>query len=185
MPVTIERHIDDETRARLVALYREAFEPLSAVTATKQTLAAGEFAALLNFDATTVFVSRGRDGAIHGFAVAVTDLKLIPWINPEFFHAKFPEHYTTGRLVYMPCFVVEPALQKGTTFVALTLEIAKYYGPLDAVLAMDCCTYNVEIEHFPTIIGRVSNRVAPITTHQLDSQSFWAFNLSSDQAPNT
>lgn len=176
MAVTVQRNVDDALRARLLELYRDAFEPLRSLTATKQTLAASEFSALLDFDATTIFLSEIGD-RVSGFALAVSDLKLIPWINPEYFAERFPEHYATGRLLYIPCFLVDPIHQKGTTFMAITRELARYYGALDSVLAMDCCQYNVDVEQFPSILGAVSERFTPTTTHELDRQTFWAFEL--------
>ena len=177
MAVTNERNIDDALRARLLELYREAFEPLRTLTATKQTLATDEFSAVLDFDATQVFVSRNRDGEVTGFTVGIDDLKLIPWINPEYFYDRFPEHYATGRLIYVPCFVVDPAHQKGVTLLRLAGAISSFYGGYSCVLAMDCCQHNVDIEHFPSILQRAASRYTPTTLHELDRQTFWAFEL--------
>ena len=125
MPTTIENHIDDGLRTHLLYMYREAFEPLRTLTATKQTLTDEEFRALLDYDAATLFLNRDSVGSITGFAITVTDLKLIPWINPEFFGRVYPEQYATGRVVYVPFFVIDPAHQKGTTFMSITRELAQ------------------------------------------------------------
>ena len=134
MPVTIERAIDDDVRGQLLALYRNAFEPLRTLTATKQTLDTDEFSALLDYDATTIFLARSTDGDVTGYAVAVAELKLIPWINPEFFAERFPGHYADGRVIYIPTFLVDPDHQKGSTFMRLTRELAQYYGVRRAIL---------------------------------------------------
>jgi hypothetical protein len=177
MPTMIRNHIDDGLRTHLLHMYREVFEPLRALTATKQTLADDEFRALLDFDATTLFLNRDSEGAVTGFAITVTDLKLIPWINPEFFGRMYPEQYASGRLVYVPFFVIDQAHQKGTTFMSVTRELANHYGPLQAVLTMDCCQHNVDVERFPSILGAVSSRYTNTETRKLDDQSFWAFEL--------
>lgn len=180
MPVTIERHVGEQLRADLLCQYREAFEPLRALTATKQTLADHEFSGLLDYDATTLFVSRGRDGRLTGFAVGVSDLKLIPWINPEYFARQFPDLYETGRIVYMPCFVVDPAHQKGTTFMSIAREVSSYYGAMNAMVAMDCCQHNVDVEQFPSILATVAGRSTPTVLHELDRQTYWGFELGGD-----
>lgn len=180
MAVTIERNLDDPLRERLLVLYRDAFEPLRTLTATKQTLATDEFAAMLDYDATQVFVSHQRDGAVSGFTMGVNDLKLIPWINPEYFQERFPEHHATGRLIYVPCFVVDPRFQKGVTLLRLAGAISSHYGAHSCLLAMDTCQHNIDVENFPTILERAAGRYTPTTAFEFDRQSFWAYQLGDD-----
>lgn len=177
MAVSIERQLDEPERRRLVQLYLEAFEPLRTLTATKQTLDEEEFLALLDYDATTVFASRDREGQLNGVAIGVNDLKLIPWINPEFFFERFPEHYATGRLAYMPAFLVDPRYQKGTTLYRLAGFVASFYGDNHFVLAMDCCLHNIEVEHLPSVLERAASRFTPTVLHELDHQAYFAYEL--------
>ncbi len=159
-------------------MYREAFEPLRTLTATKQTLDDDEFTGLFDYDATAVIVSRTRAGEVSGFAVVVNDLKLIPWVNPEFFHERFPEHHATGRLVYIPAFVVAPAHQKGTTFLRLARELTLQFGPSHSILAMDCCLHNAEVVKLPEMLDQVGNRYQRTVTAEIDRQSYWTFDLT-------
>ena len=185
MSVTIERHIDDRTRLELVELYAEAFEPLRTKTATKQTLAAHEFSALLDYDSTVLFLSRDSTGAVTGFAVGVGDLKLIPWINPEYFQERFPEHSQQGRLAYMPTFLVHPEHQKGVTLLRIAAAVSSYYGERNCVLAMDCCQHNIDVEHFPSILERAASRFTPTTLEEIDRQVYWAYILGEENHPES
>jgi hypothetical protein len=164
---------------RLLELYHIAFEPLRARTATKQTLDDAEFRALLDLDSVSIFMAESRDHEPAAFGVMVSDLKMIPWINPEFYAVQYPEHYATGRIFYFSTLLVDPKHQKGTAFLRLTREMTRFLADHHAVVAMDCCTHNVEVERLPQLVETMCRREANLVeARQLDSQVFFGYQLT-------
>lgn len=177
MSIDTVRFLDEPTRSRLLEIYTQAFEPLRTKTATRQTLDNDDLSALFDLDTSIVLIERGSRGEVKGFAAMVSDLKAIPWINPEFFADRYPEQYATGRLLYVPAMAISSKHQKKGAFVSLAKGLAGYAADRLSVLLMDCCTYNIDEEHFPEIIHRVGQWVAPTCHEQLDQQVFWAYEV--------
>jgi hypothetical protein len=178
MPLSVDE-LPARSLDKLLELYHNAFEPLRTLTATKQTLDDSEFRALLNYESVAVHLVNGRAGEPVAFGITVSDLKLIPWINPEFYGAQYPEHYATGRIFYVPTLLVDPAHQKGPSFVRLLRTMIPYLAERDAVVAMDCCAHNVEVERMPELIAVMCRREATlIESKEIDTQVFYSYGLA-------
>ncbi|GEM_PF-1277619 len=174
MGVNIERTIDAESADALSAMYRRAFEPLRTLTATKQTLDDSEFRTMLDLDQVMKFVGRTNDGTPVALSMMTPELKLIPWINPEFFIERYPEHHATGRLFYIPTLLVHPDHQRGHWFVGLVKEMSLVAGAVHGVAIMDCCRYNDEELGFLDMIHSVADRHTHHSFSEVDSQRFFA-----------
>ena len=176
MSVSIERHLDDRTMDALVQLYTDAFAPLRTATATRQTLYDHELRGLLCHDAATTFVVRSPDGLPRGFALTVTDLKLIPWINPEFFAARFPDHYATGRIAYQPALAVTDGHRSAANLLLLNRAMGEHFAPHDMIIAFDCCT-EVITKGLPEFGAQAWSRMHDVTIGAIDQQVYWAIHL--------
>ena len=175
MGVKQEGFIDDETAEAMLVTYIQAFAPLKILSATKQTLEDEDFRTLLQIADVIKIVARNSADKVVGFAMMTTELKLIPWISPEYYEHRYPEQYRAGRLFYVPCFLVHPDHQRSMWPAAICRELALIAGPVHGIVLMDCCAYNDDVVGLPLLLERVAGRYTNHTTEQLDSQRYFAF----------
>ncbi len=175
MGVHREPYIDDDTADALLSMYLRAFEPLKIMSATKQTLDDQDFRALLAMDDVIKLVCRNRAGDVVGFTMMTTELKLIPWISQEFYAHRYPEHYASNRLFYVPCFLVDPEQQHVASWLAgMSRELALISGEVHGIVLMDCCAYNDDVIGLPAVLEHICHKYTNHRTELIDSQRFFA-----------
>jgi hypothetical protein len=141
MKITIERALDPAHVERVYGFYRAAFEPLVARAAAKHVLSPGEFAGEMADARIDKYVAWDADGRPGTLACLTTDLTAVPWIEPGYYAARYPEHVAQGRLYYLGYLVADPAgqIRAGSVITEMIIERCTTER---AVLAWDVCAYN-------------------------------------------
>ena len=108
-------------------------------------------------------------------AIMAADLAKVPWISPQYFAAKFPEHYARRAIYYYQAVLVRPSHQKsGVAGRLLEAVMTKCAGD-DAVAAFDCCRFNVDEVQLPAMVSALASRVYAFEEREIDSQHYYAY----------
>lgn len=176
MRVTIESRVDAESTITMFwDMYRTAFEPLATLAATKQIMSAHEFRALMAEPSVLKFVGWDRNGDPAAMLILATDLRFVPWINPEFYEARYPEHAARSAIFYTLAALVRPNARGSLWFRAVLLEAIKYIAARRAVACIDCCQYNVVDVQIPRLVTRLSESVAEVESGHVDTQNYFTY----------
>jgi hypothetical protein len=176
MRVTIESELSDEaTIAEFWDMYQESFAPLATLAATKQTMSEDEFRALMVDETVLKFVGWDRNGDPAAVMIVATDLSAVSWINREYFETRWPEHAERGAIYYTMAALVRPTARGSLWFRAVLLELIKFSAVNRGVTALDCCRHNVENVQIPRIAKVLSASVADLEYHELDTQTYFAY----------
>jgi len=108
MRITIERSLDPGAVDAFYRLYRAAFAPLRTNAAARHLLSAEEFAAEMADKRIEKYVAWAGNGEPVGLATLTADLSAVPWISPEYYGARYPDHLARGALFYLGYTLVRP-----------------------------------------------------------------------------
>jgi len=171
-------HVPEDLAEQFLAVYSAAFAPLATLSAARQALTDDEFRAEMSDDRVTKFVAFDQDGEAGSMAIVATDLSLVPWISVPYYATRFPEHYARGAIYYVNAVVVRPDRQGGPWSKVVLEELYRFVAENRAVMAFDCCGYNVEVVKLVETTTRASHRIAHVETAELDQQRYYAFDMA-------
>jgi hypothetical protein len=163
--------IDGEVAERYWKAYDDAFECLRAVSPCRQYLAEAEFHDEMKDERIIKFVLWDGDDPVAMMLVA-SDLRAIPWISPEYFAERYPEHYAEGRIYYAGALLTVPHERRMGNANRLLVEVASFIAERQAVMAFDCAGVNDEF--LPALIRRVADEVGEYREDKLDAQHYYA-----------
>jgi hypothetical protein len=171
MKITVERVMNGDDIDGFYVLYRAAFEPLRTRAAARHLLTVEEFAADMTNDRIDKIIAWSDTGAALGLSIVTTDLSAIPWIEPQYYIDRYPEHAARHTLFCLGYALVAPG--GGTYGVFKALMEAAFQRCLECrgVIALDACDYNLR-----RAIGRLVARIpevygAPVTA--VDTQTYY------------
>ena len=169
------RTVDAATASDLWALYRVAFESLRTQAASRHTLTRAEFDLEVIDERVTKYVA-WRNGRPVGLVSLATDLTTIPWISPEFYAHRYPEHAARGALYYCSLALVHPDERLSDAFLRLVAVAAEDVAAADGVFAADMCSLNQDTFRLDRAVTALLTRawggVEPV---ELDRQVFLAW----------
>ena len=171
--VGVEPAIGGATQAHYWSVYRASLESLRTRAAARHIYTQEEFVAELQNPAVLKYVGRDVEGVVQGMGMMSTDLNALPWINPDYFAARFPRHYATQRIYYCGIVLVHPDHQGGALFAQLMNAMLTRIGEEAAVGAFDVCRFNDETVGLPDKIRSVVKGNAG-RVELLDVQSYYA-----------
>jgi hypothetical protein len=179
-PARVERlsTVADDLAEQFLAVYRAAFAPLETRSAARQSLTDDEFREEMRDSRVTKLVAYDGDGDAGAMVIVTTDLSIVPWISVPYYAARFPEAYARGAIYYVNAAVVRPDRQGGPWAKVVLDELYRYVAENRAVMAFDCCGYNVDVVKLAQATARAAHRVAHVETHELDEQRYYAFDMS-------
>ena len=157
----------------LFRLYHRAFAPLATLSAVRQLLREDEFHEEMADPRIEKLVAR-VDGAAVGLAIITPDLEAIPWISPEFFAARYPEHHARRALYYIAFTLADPEHRAATTYVAMLDVLLQRLTDERAICIYDICTHNNVQMRFADHLRARANRWAFAEEQVLDTQTFYA-----------
>jgi hypothetical protein len=175
---TREQVITGPAAERLYRLYRRAFEPLRARAAARQVLTRNEFLAQLEDHRIDKYVAWEGDTDPIGIVTVTRNLDAVPWISPEYYAHRFPEHSARNAIYYLGFTLVRPATRRTSfldTIVRLSVE------PLvaeRALIAYDLCSYNNDVLGFSTRIAEMLKRFSHSQPQELDSQIYYGVDFA-------
>lgn len=175
MRVTTETVIDDSTTERFLELYRAAFDPLVPLAAARQSLTDDEFREEMVDPSVLKYVGWDGSGVPVALVMIATDLGHVPWISPEFWARRYPDHYRRGAIHYYGALLVSPTVRGGPWAARMLAEATRYTAALPGIAAFDCCRYNVDEVHLPELIASIAERICHLETVEVDVQRYYAF----------
>ena len=173
LEVTIETAIDDEHAEDFYRLYLDAFEPLRTKSAARQVLHRDEFMEDMRDARVFKYVgwSSGRPIAL---ATMTSHLETVPWISPEYFRARYPEHAARGAIYYLGFTLVHPASDTPRALEQMIEAGVRRLVEARAVCAFDVCAYNDEGRQFTARVTEMLHLLADVTVDHLDSQRYYS-----------
>ena len=171
--VTLEQRIDISTARRYYQLYRETFGPLQTQAVARQILHEAEFLEEMVDPRVNKYVAWDEDGEVIGISTLTSDLSTVPWISPEFFAARYPDHAARGAVYYMGWTLVRQERQGGRVFATMLRRMTEQIGDEQAVVAWDMCMVN-DRPGSPRRGNAMLESMADVTIETIDRQTYYA-----------
>ncbi len=171
--ITCETTVPDEHAETFYELYLEAFGPMRTLAVARQVLHRDEFLAEMTDSRVWKYVAWDGDGRPMGLATLTRDLSVIPWISPEYFTARYPEHAARNAIYYLGFTVVHPG-QRHQRLLDTIFE-AGLSRLIDdkAVCAFDVCAFNDVEFGLSDRIEALLHRLADVTVEIIDTQTYY------------
>ena len=93
---------------RSIGLYRPAFEPLKVRSAARQVLTRGEFLEQMRDERVDKYVAWENGSEPIGMITLTRHLESVPWISPDYFAARYPEHWARNAIYYIGFILAHP-----------------------------------------------------------------------------
>lgn len=170
--VTIEQQITGDDVELFYDLYEQAFGPLRTLAVARQVLHANEFREEMRDPRILKFVSWNGDGVPLGLTTLTNHLETVPWISPEYFAAKYPEHAARGAIYYLGFTLVRDDVVKTNAFAAAVDRLITKMATENAIMCLDICSFNVSLG-FADVLERMADAIAPTTVEVLDTQTYY------------
>ncbi|RCK68741.1 MULTISPECIES: hypothetical protein [Desertihabitans] len=154
-------------------LYEQAFAPLRPLAAARQVLTREEFGHELVDHRVEKHVARDGSGRPIGMTTLTRDLSTVPWISPEFFAARFPEHAARDAIFYLGFSLVHPDYQGSAVFGDLLSSCLVEFTRAHGVCGYDVCGYNDDVLRMDTMIRRTMAARSSVTHEKLDRQTYY------------
>jgi len=155
-------------------LYCLAFDELRVAAAQRHVMHRHEFDEVMTDKRVTKFIV--EDGEIRGLATRTNDLEAVPLISPDYFQARYPRHFASGRIFYVGFMAVHPDYHGTGVFVDMVTDMSADAAAVGGIMAMDFCRITNKQYQLPQAalrVGRTHN--SELTATLLDEQSYWAY----------
>ncbi|WP_280235112.1 hypothetical protein [Nocardia cyriacigeorgica] len=172
--VTTETTIDGAAVELFHNLYEEAFGPLRTRAAARQVLHREEFIAEMSDPRVLKYVARTGDGAPVGVTTLTKELETVPWISPEYFLARYPDHAARDAIYYAGFTLVAPSTRQGAAFHVMIESVVQVLVAERAAVGWDICSYNNTRFSFADGIRAVLEEQADVAVAVEDSQTYYA-----------
>lgn len=174
--VSTRRRISGEEAERLWEFYDGIFAPLNEQSPCRQSLHYDTFMRALKSPTMVKMLARDSSGRIMGLTILsnLTDeMPLMPWINPQFFKKRWPQHW--GKIIYVPTLCVPMDVSGFGIGRRLMLAILRYMRDhAIPLIGFDHSMRRIPI--LPELIMRVT-KGTPIGSYgerkELDHQAYW------------
>lgn len=175
---TRETAIDPELVLVFHELYEVAFGPLRTQSLARQVLTEAEFREQMVDSAVTKYVAWTLDGEPVGLCTMTNQLHTVPWISPEYFAARYPEHWARDAIWYYGFTLAHPS-QRHARFLDQMVEVS-VGEPLaqQAVCAWDMCEFNDEGLGLGARLNRAFERFTGRTPDRTDTQNYYTVDFS-------
>lgn len=187
--------VDGELREAAWRMYLETFDELRSLALQRHLYTRAEFDHVMADEPVTKYVGRhladddaalvDTDGArlrsLCALATFTRDLTTMPLVSPEFFAARWPEHYERDRCFYIGFVGVHPGYQRTTNvFHQIVSDMTQTVAGAGGVAVLDVCTRNSEMFQLPQAILRIAQSHEPrATATPVDQQTYWAYEAPS------
>ena len=164
----------DEPTARLFwELYSADFGPLRTRAAARQVLHEDEFYEEMADPRVWKYVVHDVTGQPVGLTTLTKHLETVPWISPEYYQARFPQHHARQAIYYLGFTLVAQGSRQMSGFTTMMEAVAERVGADRAVCGYDICSFNNESMRFDEHIEAMLNRTRTVPVERLDSQTYY------------
>ncbi|WP_239476739.1 hypothetical protein [Nocardia arizonensis] len=180
MHVTVETTITEDRIEMFHRLYEEAFGPLRTKAIARQVLHRSEFREEMIDPRVQKYVARTGDGEPIGVTTLTRHLETVPWISPDYFAARYPEHAARNAIYYAGFTLVAPSARQGAAFHAMIKSVVQVLVAQRAAVGWDICSYNNTELSFADSIRAVLDEQANVEVTVEDSQTYYAARFTED-----
>lgn len=184
MKVTIESKIIGTQLERFHELYRSAFEPLQTLTAVRQVLTDEEFDAQMTDDRVDKIVAWVGDQPT-GMMTVTRELETVPWISPQFYRARYPDHAARNAIFYVAFALADPSHPQVRSMAAMTEVLSTMLIESGGVCCYDVCAHNRDVRHFADNVERFFKRQGPAVVEAIDTETYYAADFAAALDPAT
>lgn len=169
---TREYHVEPEMTLAFYELYEAAFGPLRTLAMARQVLTETEFAGQMVNQSVLKYVAWDDDGRPVGLCTMTRRLETVPWISPEYFAARYPEHWARGAIWYFGFVLTHPS-QRHARFLDQIVQIVTREPLAErGVCGYDMCAYNVDTLPIGQRLADAFSRVTGVAPQRADSQYY-------------
>lgn len=172
--VTIEQAMTAREIDELFSIYEAAFGPLRVLAAARHVLSYAEFVEEVTSPLVSKIVARNRSGGVEGLMTATNHLETVPWISPDYYRHRYPDHAARSAIYYLGLALVRPSSQKSRVFHKMMQRTADRLVREHAILAFDICRFNDAGDGLADTVARQLESMAAISFDTIDVQSYYA-----------
>jgi hypothetical protein len=172
--VTFETALTADVAEAFWGLYLEAFEPLRTRAAARHVLHRDEFDEEMADPRVLKLLAHDPHGRPVGLTTLATDLAAVPWVSPEFFAARYPEHAARGAVWYVGFTLAHPGRRATRTFMDMIDALVAHLAEHRVVCAYDVSRFNDDSLHFADNLRRRLERTQDVTVESVDRQTYYA-----------
>lgn len=170
--IDVEGALAADVVERFHGLYVEAFAPLATRAVARQVLHREEFAEEMQDPRVLKYVARDPAGDVVGLTTLTRDLETVPWISPEYFAARYPEHTARHAVFYLGFTLVAPHHRRTHVFQSMIEEVIDRVRDARGVCGWDVCAYNEQVLGFSAMISTLLHARAACTVERIDTQTY-------------
>ena len=171
--VTVLTELDHSTATMFWELYVSAFGPLRTRAAARQVLHEDEFFEEMADPRVWKYVVWDAAGQPVGLTTLTKHLETVPWISPEYYQARYPQHYARQAVYYLGFTLVAKGARHLSSFATMLEAVADRVIADRAVCGYDICAFNNEAMRFDVTIEAMLNRTTRVPVERLDSQTYY------------
>lgn len=176
--VTCLREADAELADRFWPLYEEAFGPMRVRAAARQVLTRQEFDDEVTNPRVWKYVAWDEAGEPVGLTTLTDDLAAVPWISPEYYAHRYPDHWERRAVFYLGFTLVKPALRHSRVLYAMLRPAVHRIASRRGVCAYDVCGFNDATLRFGLGLERLVHRFSEAEVSTVDVQTYYVASFS-------
>lgn len=170
--------VDGEQLELFYGLYLDAFGPLRTRAVARQVLHRDEFEEQMADEEVWKFVAWDSQDQPVGLTTLTRNLGTVPWISPEYFAARYPEHTARNAVYYWGFTLTQPGRRRNGLFFAMLTEIAEVVAADQGVCGYDICAFNNHDIDLGNQVQELSHRLADVSFAVIDTQTYYCATLS-------
>lgn len=178
--VTVEEKLSARETDELYSIYEAAFGPLRILAAARHVLTYAEFVEEVTSPLVSKIIARNRSGEIEGMMTATNHLETVPWISPDYYRHRYPEHGARSAIYYLGLALVRPSSQHSRVFHRMMQRTADRLVRERAILAFDICRFNDAGSGLADTVAAQLRSMADISFDTIDVQSYYAVTFRGD-----
>ena len=129
------------------------------------------------------YVARDAAGEVVGLTTLTRDLSTVPWISPQYFAARYPEHTARDAVFYLGFTLVAPGQRRARVFRAMIEEVVAHVRDARGVCGWDVCAHNEQVLGFSTMITSLLHDHADCSVEAIDTQLYSAVEMHGPREP--
>jgi hypothetical protein len=176
--ITVENVIDGHHAEDFYGLYLTAFGPLQTRAVARQVLHQDEFMAEMIDQRVRKYVAWDAEGAPIAMATLTRSLETVPWISPEYFAARYPEHASRNAIYYLGFILVHPSYRRSRVMEQIVDAIAVPLEKEKAICGFDVCAFNNATFDFARHIESMLHRLTRGEMSLIDDQLYYAMSFT-------
>jgi hypothetical protein len=172
--VTFEATVSGDVAEAFWKLYLAAFEPLRTRAAARHVLHREEFDEEMADPRVLKLLAHDELGEPVGLTTLATDLAAVPWVSPEFFATRYPEHAARKAVWYIGFTLAHPGRRSTRTFMDMIDALVAHLAANRVVCAYDVSRFNDDSLRFADNLRRHLERTQDVTVETVDQQTYYA-----------